>query len=294
MIYITTDTSFDMPKDVFQSLKNVAVQKIIVRLEDKDYEDLDSAYMFKKLREGKVVTTSAINEYNAFEFFDNIAKEGHDIIHLPLSAGLSGTSDNNKRAMERIKEKYPNGKFYSFNSNCASSGLGMLVYFMAKKRDEGATFEELIEYLIYLKDHISHYVIVDDLMFLMRGGRVSKAQAIAGTLLQLKPLVYLNEDSGKLLVYKKVPGRKKSIIETVNKMEEKMINDTEQTVFIAHGDCLADAEFMAEQVKNRFNIPAENIHIDYFGPVVGCHTGPGTLVLIYLCKDRHEAVTTND
>lgn len=294
MIYITTDSSYDIPKDALKTLDNYKIQKILVRLEDKDYEDLDPAYMFKKLREGKVVTTSAINEFNAFEFFDELASQGHDIIHLPLSAGLTSTSENNRRAMEKIKEKYPNGKFLSVNTNCASGGLGMLFYYTVKKRDEGASFEEITEYIDYLIEHICHYVAVNDLMFLMRGGRVSKTQAIAGTLLQLKPCLYLNRDSGKLVVYKKIPGRKRSLIEMINRMEDKILKDIPQTIFINHGDCLEDAMFLKEQIMAKFGYKDSDIYIDYFGPVVGCHTGPGTIVLFYLGKDRIESITSND
>jgi DegV family protein with EDD domain len=181
------------------------------------------------------------------------------------------------------KDEYPERKIYCFDTLAASLGQGLMVYHLAKKRDEGLSIEEANKWLEENVLNFAHWFTVEDLMFLERGGRVTKTMAIAGTILNIKPVLHV-DDLGRLVPVSKVRGRKKSLTALVDNMEETAINPSEQIVFIGHGDCIEDAEFVRNQIIERMGVKEFVIH--YLHPVIGAHSGPGTVALFFIGTHR--------
>ena len=202
---------------------------------------------------------------------------------LAFSSGLSGTYNSSRLAVEELQEKYPQRKIYTVDTLCASLGQGLLVWLAAQQRKEGKSIEEVRDWVEANKLSLCHQFTVDDLHFLKRGGRISATTAVVGSMLQIKPVLHV-DDEGHLINIGKARGRHASLKALVDKMEKTVTEEGKKTVFISHGDCLKDAETVAEMVRQRFG--TQDIRINYVGPVIGAHSGPGTLALFYLGTQR--------
>ena len=248
-----------------------------------DMEGLSSKEFFDKLREGKMSTTSQINPDEAREALEPYLKEGKDILHLSFSSGLSGTCNSMKIAAEELQEEYPERKIIVIDTLCACLGEALLLYYVLKQKENGATIEEAAKWAEENKLHICHDVTVDDLNHLQRGGRISKAAAVLGTLVQVKPIIHM-DNNGKLQVIAKERGRKKSLNKIVDMAVEQSKGWENEIIMITHGDCLKDAEYVAGRVREKMGI--ENILINNIGTVIGSHTGPGVVAVFCMGNER--------
>ena len=247
-------------------------------------EHTDLAQFYGMMRAGKVITTSLPNLKESRETIEAVLKEGLDVLYIGFSSGLSGTFHAIDLILQELQADYPDRTILAVDTLAASGGEGLLVYYAAKMRDEGATIQEVYDWLEANKLHLAHWFTVDDLMFLFRGGRVSRTSAWAGTLLNIKPVMHV-DDEGHLIPLEKVRGRKKSLKALVEHMEQTANAPVaDQTVFITHGDCLEDAEYVADLVREKFGV--KDIMINYVDPVIGAHSGPGTMALFFLASER--------
>lgn len=239
---------------------------------------------YEKERAGSMPTTSMVNTERYIKFFTPFLEEGKDILHLEFSSGLSGSFQNAVMTAEQLKEKYPDRKIEIVDSLSAARGYGLFVCLVDNKKKEGATFDEALAYAMALRLKITHWFAVDSLEHLRRGGRVSRASAFLGTMLNIKPVLAFNNE-GKIIPVEKIRGRKKSLIALLDKMEEDIDNPDGQTIYIGHGDAIEDAEYMAELIHERFPTIKETV-INYIGPVIGSHSGPSTIAIHYVGKSR--------
>ena len=281
---ILTDSSADLSADMVRDL-GVQVLPLSFEMDEKIYHnypdnrEMDPHQFYELLRNGHTATTSAVNVAQYTELIEPLLQAGQDILILAFSSGLSTTFNSSRLAVEELQEKYPQRKIYTVDTLCASMGQGLLVWLAAQKRDAGASIEEVRDWVEENKLHLCHQFTVSDLHFLKRGGRISATTAVVGSMLQIKPVLHV-DDEGHLINIGKARGRNASLKALVDKMEKTVTEEGKKTVFISHGDCLKDAELVADMVWERFG--TEDIHINYVGPVIGAHSGPGTLALFYL------------
>lgn len=285
--YITSDATCDFPQDLL-TFDNFKIIPMSYTIGDTEYgfdKQLTGKEFFDAIRDGAMPTTSLITTYFATEFFRPILEGGNDILHICFSSELSSTYQNIVAAVEELKQEFPERKFLMLDSKCACIGEGLLVYYALVARDRGMSIEDNFAQTLVRRDKVGHYFTPDNLFHLMRGGRVSKAAAIAGSLLQIKPMVYLNVD-GKLSSFEKIKGRKKALLSLVNHLLDKWIPEENEIIFLGHADCPEDAEFVKEKVIEATGFT--NIITDYIGPVIGSHTGPGTMAIVFIGKDKIE------
>ena len=285
---IITDSSCDMTQEMADALE-LEIVPLYVHYRGKEYPNyldgraLDTAEFYQGLRSGEMTSTAAVNPAQWKEVARPALKAGQDVLILAFSSGLSTTFNAAFMAAQELLEEYPQRKIYVVDTLCASLGQGLLCYHVAKRRLEGATIEEARDYAEANKLHLCHWFTVDDLMFLKRGGRISGATAVMGSLLQIKPVMHVDND-GHLVPVSKARGRKASIQAMAAKVGETAFDPAKQTMFISHGDCLQDAEYLAELLKQQYHVP--EVAINYVGPVIGSHSGPGTLALFFLGDHR--------
>lgn len=247
-------------------------------------EKTDLSQFYRMMREGKVVTTSLPSLEYSESVFRSILDAGNDVLYLGFSSGLSGTFEATDILIRQLAKEYPDRKLIAVDTLAASGGEGMLVWYAAKMAKEGASLEETAQWVEDHKLNLAHWFTVDDLMFLFRGGRVSKTSAWAGTLLNIKPVMHV-DDEGHLIPLEKVRGCRKSLKALVDHMEQSAIAPVaDQTIFITHGDCLEDAQYVADMVKERFGV--KDVVINWVDPVIGAHSGPGTMALFFLADKR--------
>ena len=282
---IFTDSSCDLPSELVKEwgLEVLSLEVNIDGVGNFFNHEVDPAEFYGYLRDKRPVKTSAANMERFCEAFERVVKEGKDILYIGFSTGLSATYTAGKNAAEEIMEKYPDCKILTVDSLCAALGQGLLVKYAVDKKNEGATLEELAQYVEDTKLHLCHWFTVDDLFFLKRGGRVSGATAVLGSMLQIKPVMHVDND-GHLINMAKARGRDASIKALFEKMKETAIDPEKQTVYICHGDCYDDAKKLADMVTAEFGIT--DILIGYTGPVIGAHSGPGTLALFFIGSER--------
>ena len=271
----------DLPKAFLEEkqVPVVSLSYIIDGATYKDGEGLTSKEFYDKIREGAMPTTSQVNPEQARDLFEPILKGGTDILHIAFTSGLSGTYNSCRIAAEELSEEYPDRKIVVVDSLCAASGGGMLLYKALELKEQGKSFDEIVTWVEENKLHVCHDVTVDDLFHLHRGGRVSKASAVVGTIIKIKPIIHVN-DEGKLIVIGKERGRKKALQTLVERMEEKSQGFENDIVMITHGDALEDAEYVKGLIQDKFGIT--NIMINPLGTVIGSHTGPGVIALFYM------------
>ncbi len=282
---ISTDSTADLPASYVKE-HGIAIQFLSYAFGDTVYDldnQMESHAFYERMRSGEMPTTNACIPDKVQQSFETYLKEGYDILHISFSSGLSASYNNARIAANELAEQYPDRKIILVDSLCASLGQGLLVHYATTLKEEGKSIEEVAEWLEQNKLHLCHQFTVDDLFHLHRGGRVSKATAIIGTLINVKPVLHV-DDEGHLTSVCNVRGRKKALLKLVEIMGEQIEGFENNIVFISHGDCLQDAEFVAAQIKERFGI--QNFLIDYVSPTIGSHSGPGTVALFYLGKNR--------
>ncbi len=285
---IITDSAADLDQAMVERL-DVRVVPLALTLGGKTYRDwpdrreLDPKDFYARLRAGEVATTSAINVSDARAAIEPCFQAGQDVLFLAFSSGLSSTCQAATLAAGELMEEYPGRTCCVVDTLCASLGQGLLVYHTAMRKRSGASLAEAWDYAEATKLKLCHWFTVDDLHFLKRGGRISAATAMLGTMLSIKPVLHVDND-GHLISISKARGRQASIRAMVDRAAELGVDLAEQTLFICHGDCMDDAEYLSGLVKERFGV--KDVHIGYTGPVIGSHSGPGTLALFFLGKER--------
>ena len=285
---ITTDSTCDLPQDFYRD-HDIAVIGLTYRLNGKEYKEvsednLSSKEFYDQLRAGNLSTTIQVNTYDFIEFLEPFLAAGEDILHLAFSSGLSGTYESYVRGAQELKEKYPERSVIIIDTLAASMGEGLLVYYADENRKAGMSLEDNAAWLEANKLNLCHWFTVDDLMHLHRGGRVSKASAIVGSLLGIKPVLHVDNE-GHLILVSKARGRMGSIDALLQKLKElAKENIAEQMVFISHGDCKDEAELLADKLRSSVGI--KKILIGDIGAVIGSHSGPGTIALFFLGKQR--------
>ena len=284
---ILTDSSADLPLEYYAE-HDIHLIEMTVELEGKEFPDdggrsMPYADFYAALRAGQVAKTSQINAYEFIQKFEPFLKEGKDLLYFGLTAGLSGSYQQSRLAAEELSAKYPGRRIYVVESSAVALGLGLLVHEVAKLRDAGAGIDELRDYIESNKLRFQHLFTVADLMFLHRGGRVSKTSAVVGSLLSIKPLLFVS-DEGKLTPKDKVRGRRQSLERMVDWMGELLEDIELDGVFISHGDCLEDAEFVGHLVQERYKV--RELMIGMLGCTIGAHSGPGTVALFFQGKPR--------
>ena len=248
-----------------------------------DESGLNTKEFYDGLRAGEMATTNAVNPEQWKTAAEAVLKEGQDVLILAFSSGLSTTYNSACIAAQELMEEYPDRKVYAVDTLCASLGQGMMCWSVAKKQREGATLDEARDYAEQIKPNMAHWFTVNDLFHLKRGGRVSAATAVVGTMLQIKPVLHV-DDEGRLVSVSKARGRKGSLEALVAKVGEDAVEPEKQTMFISHGDCLEDAQFVGNQLKEKYGVP--EVKYNYVGPVIGSHAGPGVVALFYFGKKR--------
>ena len=285
---IMTDSCCDMTAQMAEELELKVLPLSLLMGQDTYRNWLDGREIgfhdfYERIRAGATATTSAISVGDFEEAMRPILQEGRDILYLAFSSGLSTTYQSAVIAADGLREEFPDAKIYTVDSLAASLGQGLFVYLCAQQKRAGKTIDEVRDYAEEIKLKVCHWFTVDDLNHLKRGGRISAATALFGTMLAIKPVMHV-DDEGHLIPVSKARGRKASLLALVDQMEQTAIDPKNQTVFISHGDCEADAQFVAGEVRRRFG--TEDIHINYVGPVIGNHSGPGTLALFFLGEHR--------
>lgn len=285
---ILTDSSADLGADMVQQL-DVQVLPLSFSMDQQIYHnypdnrEIDPHAFYQLLRQGQVATTSAINVAQYTDALEPLLQAGKDVLVLAFSSGLSTTYNSSRIAVEELSEKYPERKIYTVDTLCASLGQGLLVYLAVKEQKKGRSIEEVRDWVEENKLHLCHQFTVDDLHFLKRGGRISATTAVVGSMLQIKPVLHVDNE-GHLINIAKARGRQASLKALVDKMEKTAIDPANQVVFISHGDCPEDAQAVEQMVKERFGV--KEVYINYVGPVIGAHSGPGTLALFYVGTER--------
>lgn len=282
---ITVNSTVDLPKAWLEE-RGVPVIPLRYTIDNETYVDMEglsSKEFFGKLRNGSMAVTSQVNPDQAREMLEPFLKEGKDVLHLAFSSGLSGTYNSMRLAAEELKEDYPERKIMVLDTRCACMGEGVLLYYVLKKKEEGASIEEAFAYADEMKEHIGHYVTVDDLNHLYRGGRLSKTSAVLGSMIKIKPIIVVDKE-GKLEVVAKERGRKKSMNTIVDLAVERTGEFKQEIVMVTHGDCLEEAEYLADIVREKMGV--DNILINNIGTVIGGHTGPGVLAVFCLADHK--------
>lgn len=287
MYWIVTDSTIDMPKRYVDSQENFRVLNMSYTMDGVSYvpdgTDENSREIYRQLRAGKNIVTAQVNSESWREAFEEILAGGNDLLVIAFSSGLSGTCQAAFTAAEEAREKYPDRKLEVIDSLCASAGEGLLVDYALRNRDRGMSLEENAAWVRENVQNIIHWFTVDDLMFLMRGGRVGAVSAYIGSLVKIKPILHVNEE-GKLIPREKVQGRRKSIRALADKVKQNIVNPEGQLVLISHGDCEAEAQSLADMIKAE--LPVAEVRLSYIGPIVGAHSGPGTLAVFFMGKGR--------
>lgn len=287
MYWIVTDSTIDMPKRYVDSQEHFRVLNMSYTMDGVSYvpdgTDENSREIYRQLRAGKNIVTAQVNSESWREAFEEILAGGNDLLVIAFSSGLSGTCQAAFTAAEEAREKYPDRKLEVIDSLCASAGEGLLVDYALRNRDKGMSLEENAAWVRENVQNIIHWFTVDDLMFLMRGGRVGAVSAYIGSLVKIKPILHVNAE-GKLIPREKVQGRRKSIRALADKVKQNIVHPEGQLVLISHGDCEAEAQSLADMIKAE--LPVAEVRLSYIGPIVGAHSGPGTLAVFFMGKGR--------
>ena len=285
---IVTDSTTDLTPELIQEL-DVQVIPLCYMMGGKTYHNIPGGgemtdkEFYAKLRAGSMSTTTQVNSEEFLHVFTPLLEAGQDVLYIAFSSGLSGTYQSAVLAREELKQRFPDRRLEVFDSLCASMGEGLLVYHAAKLRQAGKSLDEVLAWLKGNVLNLCHWFTVDDLNHLKRGGRVSTATALVGTMLGIKPVLHV-DDEGHLIPVSKVRGRKQSLDALVRRMEDTVLDPADQMVFISHGDCLEDAQYVERQIREKLGV--QQVKLGFIGPVIGAHSGPGTVALFFLGKER--------
>ena len=281
-----TDSSADLSREIYRNL-GVEYSSLTFRFngEDKEYEngDMNIHDFYQRMKAGAVAKTSAVNSEVFKEAFKKIFDDGRDILYLAFSSGLSTTANSARIAAKELEESYPERRVVIVDTLSASAGVALLVYMVNEKKKSGASLDESAAFAEGIKGSICHWFTVDDLIYLKRGGRISAATALVGNMLGIKPVMHV-DDEGHLVNVSKVRGRRAAILALADKYGALRINDEYDKVFISHGSCPEDANELADIIYNKYGKKVDLI--TDVGPVIGAHSGPGTLALFFVGRER--------
>lgn len=283
---IFADSGCDVPAELFNEWDVETIDLLFRRDgEDREYRqaDMATADFYRRMREGTVFRTAAANEDSIRTAFVPHLNEGRDILYVCFGSGLSGTVGTAKLTAQKLMKEYPGRKIIVIDTLCASGGHGLILWHAVKARENGASIEEAEAVVMEKRPHLCHWFTVDDLVYLKRGGRVGAAAAFFGGVLNIKPVLHVDDD-GHLIPVKKVRGRHNSIKAIAQKYAETALDPEHGVYFISHGDCREDAEKLQSMIQAEFGNRA--MYITDIGPVIGAHSGPGTLALFFLGKQR--------
>ena len=285
---LMTDSSCDLPAALAEKME-LSVLPLYLDLDGQKYanyldeREIAFSEIYAKLRTNCPAKTSAVNVNDFIELMEALLRDGKDILYIGFSSGLSSTYDAGAMAVRELAERYPERKLYAVDSLCASMGQGLLVYLAWKQKQLGRTIEQVRDYVEDNKLHLCHWFTIDDLFFLKRGGRISGTTAIVGSMLGIKPVMHV-DNAGHLINVGTARGRKASLKALADHAGQLGVDLGIQTVFISHGDCLEDANYLADIMRDRFGV--KEVVISYVGPVIGAHSGPGTVALFFLGRER--------
>lgn len=288
MYKILTDSSSNLTEEMIEKLgvEVISFNTVVGGEEIPSYikgKKTNLQAFYNKLREKNSVTTVAINQQGFYEYFEEHIKKGQDIIYLGFSSGMSSTFEQAIRAGEELQKKYKERKIYVIDTKGASMGEGLIVYYAATMKNEGKSIEEVKNWIEENKLKIQHWFTVDDLYWLFKGGRVTKTAYWVANIAKIKPILNIDRD-GKIVPIKKVIGRKHALMFLVERVVEEIKNPREQVLFISHGDCIEEATMVAERIKEKIKV--KDVVFNYIDPVIGCHSGPGTVAVFYLGEER--------
>lgn len=285
---LMTDSSANLTTEIIEKY-NIEVIPMIFLINDVEHrsykkgENVDIKQYYDMMREKVHIKTSLLSPEIYMDAFRPFLENGQDILYIGFSSGLSGTYQSSKIAAEALSDEFPERKIITCDSLCASMGEGLMVYYAAEMKNSGKSIDEVYNWLEENKLKLCHWFTVDDLFFLKRGGRISATTAILGSALSIKPVMHV-DDAGKLIPVSKARGRKQAMNALVSKLEVTGININDQVIYISHGDCIEDANYIADRIREKFNV--KDIVINYIDPVIGAHSGPGTLALFFLGSQR--------
>lgn len=295
--WIVTDACCDLPATYIKKQRNFLVAPMSYQI-DGDVKQIDpldpnpeqtARAFYQKLEDGSNATTFQVTHQNWMDLLSPVCQQGDDVLVLAFSSGLSGTCASAITAVAELREKYPAQKILVVDSLCASLGEGLFVHLTLAQRDSGKGIEECHRFALDLVPRLIHWFTVDDLHFLRRGGRVSATSAYLGSILKIKPV--LNVDpKGKLIPREKVQGRKRSLRSLFEKVREYAFEPEKQTMFISHGDCQEDAQWLADKLKAELHVP--EVMVSPIGPIIGSHSGPGTVAMFFVGKDAAGRMTS--
>lgn len=240
--------------------------------------------IFDAMRAGQMPSTSQIPEEEYLSFFTKLLETGRDIIYLDMSRAISNSYNNAVSAEKKLKEKYPDRRFTMIDTRCITGGLALLISFVIRMKEAGASYDECVKFAEENKLHVMHHFVVDDLKWLRKGGRLSNASALIGTLLKIKPILYVT-DEGTLVASSKVRGRKTCLANVVKAIAADIDDPTGKEVLIVHGDCEDEAAAVADDIKRTYPTIG-NITLSMLGPTIGAHVGPGFIGIFYLGTKR--------
>lgn len=288
---IITDSTCDLTPELIEELDIVVIPMEFTMAEGEVYKnypdgrELGFQAFYDRVRAGAQPKTNQINAATYMEVAAPYLDKGQDVLILAFSSALSGTYQSSVLAVEELREKYPDRQIYTVDTLSASMGEGLLIYHAAKKREEGLSISELAHWVEENRLRLCHWFTVDDLNHLKRGGRVSSAAALFGTILGIKPVLHV-DDAGRLIPREKVRGRRSSLEALAKHMRETIDPaEGEQTIFISHGDCEQDVKYLIDLIREQ--VPVKEIKVGYIGPVIGAHSGPGTVAVFYLGTTRN-------
>lgn len=285
---IMTDSCCDLTDQMARELE-LEVLPLTMHMDGQDYPNdlagtaISNQEFYKRIRAGKLATTSAVNVGQFQDAMRRVLESGRDIVCVCFSSALSTTYQSAAIAAEDLRAEFPEAEIHVVDSLSASLGQGLLLYLAVEQKRKGLTAAELAKWVEDNRLTVCHWFTVDDLNFLKRGGRVSATTALLGTMLSIKPIMHTS-DEGKLVPVSKARGRKAAIAALLDKIEALGIHPEKQTMFICHADCEEDAKAVAQTIQDRFGTPT--VHINYIGPVIGSHTGPNTMGIFFVGTQR--------
>ncbi|MBO5798363.1 MAG: DegV family protein [Clostridia bacterium] len=281
---IYTDSACDIPAETLKAW-GVPFCELTFQFDDSETtytnQDMSSKDFYQKMREGRIAKTAAANAEQFRVAFEEELKKGNDVLYLGFSSGLSTTYNCARMAAEELAEAYPDHKVLTVDSLSASAGFGLLLYLTLQKKQEGATIEEAAAFAEETRMHLCHWFTVDDLVYLKRGGRISPAVALLGGVLGIKPVLHM-DDEGHLISMSKVRGRKAALKALADKFHELAV-DKDGPIYISHGDCMEDVEVLKEMLAAHGGTVDLVVNV---GSVIGAHSGPGTMALFFVGKER--------
>lgn len=286
-VVLLADSCCDLPPSFFTEY-NIPYVSLSFSFKGKEYFDdmgqtVSLSDFYNAVRDGEMPTTSQINVQAYLDFFKRHVQPGQSAVYLAFSSGLSGSCQSAFMAVNQLKEENPAWDIVVVDSLAASMGEGLLMYHAAQLHKQGKSRDEIVQWLESNKLRLAHWFTVEDLHHLRRGGRLSATSAVIGTLLQIKPVLHVDNE-GHLIPMSKVRGRKNSLEALAQKLSDTIEHPDEQVIFISHGDSLGDAEYLARLIRDR--VPVQDIMIHGIGPVIGSHSGPGTIALFFLGSGR--------